>query len=48
MAALEIDGRLLDKLAAQAIMRGHTMSDEIVRRIELSFDKERPDPIEWR
>jgi hypothetical protein len=46
MVHLCITQRLMDKLAAQAICRGHTITDEIARRLELSFSPERAAPRE--
>jgi hypothetical protein len=45
---VSLDERLMDKLAAQAIVRGHSMGDEIARRLDQSFGIERAEPREWR
>jgi len=38
----------MDKLAANAVLHGHSMGDEIVRRLEQSLGVERAEPKEWR
>jgi plasmid stability protein len=48
MVHLSLEPETMDKLAAQAIVHGHSMGDEIKRRILQSFGKERAEPREWR
>jgi hypothetical protein len=48
MVRLSIEPETMDKLAAQAVLHGCSMGDEIKDRIEQSFGKERAEPREWR
>jgi hypothetical protein len=48
MIHISLQPRLMDKLAANAVLHGHSMGDEIVRRLEQSLNVERAEPKEWR
>ena len=48
MVHISLADTLMDKLAAHAIVHGHSMGTEITRRLEQSFAPERAEPREWR
>ena len=48
MVHVSLHDTLMDKLAAQAVVHGHSMGTEIKRRLEQSFAPERAEPREWR